>query len=62
VALRGGETVLADEEYIRESIMTPTAKVVDGYAPLMPSYKNQLEEDQVSSLVAYIKTLGSDGQ
>ncbi|MBI2434926.1 MAG: cytochrome c oxidase subunit II [Candidatus Hydrogenedentes bacterium] len=62
VHLRGGETLVADEEYIRESIMTPTARIVDGYAPLMPSYQNQLQQDQVASLLAYIKSLSKIGQ
>ena len=61
VALRGGESVLADDEYLRESIMTPFAKVVEGYAPLMPSYGMQINEEQVTQLVTYIKTL-TNGQ
>ncbi len=56
VRLRTGEMVIADEEYLRESITNPSAKVVEGYAPIMPSFAN-LSEDQVMDLVAYIKTL-----
>lgn len=61
VKLRGGETTVADEEYIRESIMTPSAKVVDGYAPLMPSFPN-LDEEEILNLVAYIKSLSDEQQ
>lgn len=56
VALRDGEVVTVDEEYLRESITNPSAKVVEGYAPIMPSFAS-LEEDEVMDLVAYIKTL-----
>jgi cytochrome c oxidase subunit 2 len=57
--LRDGTTVIADEAYIRESILNPSAKVVAGYAPSMPSYRGQLTEEQVSALTAYIRSLGS---
>jgi len=56
VTIRGGETLIADEDYIRESIMNPSAKIVDGYAPLMPTFPN-LEEEDIFNLVAYIKSL-----
>ncbi len=51
--------VLADENYIRESILDPTAKVVAGFQPIMPTFKNQVDEEQLSLLVAYIKSLAS---
>jgi cytochrome c oxidase subunit 2 len=55
--LRDGTTVVADEAYIRESILRPTAKVVDGYEPIMPSYEGLLSEERLLQLVAYIKSL-----
>ena len=61
VVLRGGETVVADPSYIRESILTPAAKVVDGYAPLMPTFPN-LDEDDILNLIAYIKSLSDEQQ
>ncbi|MCF6284059.1 MAG: cytochrome c oxidase subunit II [Candidatus Hydrogenedentes bacterium] len=61
VALRGGETVVADEEYIRESIMTPSAKIADGYAPLMPTFPN-LDEEDILNIIAYIKSLSDEQQ
>ena len=57
VKLRGGETAQADEEYLRESIINPAAKIVDGYAPLMPTFAAQLKDDDVLNLIAYLKSL-----
>jgi cytochrome c oxidase subunit 2 len=59
VPLNDGTTVTADEQYLRESILDPPAKVVAGYPQLMPSYRGQLSDEQVAQLVAYIKTLGA---
>jgi cytochrome c oxidase subunit 2 len=57
VKLTDGSTVTADENYVRESIMTPTAKIVAGYAPLMPTFQGQVSEEQLSQLIAYVKSL-----
>jgi cytochrome c oxidase subunit 2 len=57
VYLQTGETAQADENYIRESILNPRAKVVAGFQPTMPIFQNQLDEEQVAQLVAYIKSL-----
>jgi cytochrome c oxidase subunit II len=59
VTLRDGRTVEADEAYVRESILDPGAKVVAGFEPLMPSYRAQLNEEDVIKLIAYLKTLKS---
>jgi cytochrome c oxidase subunit 2 len=53
--------VTADEQYLRESIMDPNAKIVEGYQPLMPNFGLILSEEQVNELIAYIKTLGKQG-
>lgn len=53
------ESVLADENYIRESILNPNAKVVKGYKPLMPTFQGQVSEEDLLDLIAYIKSLGS---
>jgi len=55
-----GSTQIVDENYIRESILNPTAKLVKGYKPLMPTYKGQLTEEEVLQLIGYIKSLASD--
>jgi cytochrome c oxidase subunit 2 len=57
VVLEGGQRALADEGYLRESILNPRAKVVMGYQPVMPTYQGQLKEDQLLQLIAYIKSL-----
>jgi cytochrome c oxidase subunit 2 len=57
------QDVTADEAYIRESILFPRAKIVQGYdQSLMPSYQGLLNEEQVMCLVAYIKSLGKDAK
>lgn len=57
VGLRTGETVLADENYIRESILNPRAKIVKGYEAIMPSFQGQINEEDLLSLISYIKSL-----
>ena len=57
VHLRSGETVVADENYIRESILNPDAKIVDGFKALMPPFKGLVSEDDVLALIEYIKSL-----
>lgn len=59
VTLDDGQTVLADEAYLRESILDPAAKVVAGYLQLMPSYRDHLSDKQVDQLVTYIRSLGN---
>jgi cytochrome c oxidase subunit 2 len=50
--------VLADDAYIRESILEPNAKIVDGFEPnIMPNFKGQVSEQGVIQLIAYIKSL-----
>jgi cytochrome c oxidase subunit 2 len=60
VRLADGSTVVADEQYIRESILDSTAKIVAGYQPIMPSFRGQLDEEQLIDLLAYIKSLRTD--
>jgi cytochrome c oxidase subunit 2 len=57
VELAGGGIVKADEGYIRESILKPTAKVVAGYQPIMPTFQGLVTEEGVLQLVEYIKSL-----
>lgn len=44
-----------DENYIRESILNPTAKVVKGYAPVMPVFQGQLKDPQIEAIIAFLK-------
>ena len=58
--LANGETVIADDDYLRESIIAPAAKVVAGYEVIMPSYQGQISEEGILQLLAYIKSLGGE--
>ena len=55
--LATGATVAVDEAYVRESILTPQAKLVDGYQPLMPTFQGLVSEENVMALVEYVKSL-----
>lgn len=57
VELVDGKTVDADENYIRESIELPAAKVVKGFPPSMPTFKGLLSEEEMNAVIAYIKSL-----
>jgi cytochrome c oxidase subunit II len=57
VQLEDGQTVSADENYIRESILTPNAKVVKGFKPIMPVFQGLVSEEQLNALVAYVKSM-----
>jgi cytochrome c oxidase subunit II len=56
--LDNGSTVTVDDAYVRESILTPNAKVVAGYQADMPTFQGLVTEEQVMQLVAYIKSVG----
>jgi cytochrome c oxidase subunit 2 len=58
VRLQDGRTVLADENYVRESILQPQAKITAGFQPLMPSFQGRVNEEQLMQLIAYVRTLG----
>lgn len=59
VQLTTGSKVMADEDYLRESILRPRAKVVAGFQPLMPTYEGQVDEEQLMQLLVYIKSLST---
>jgi cytochrome c oxidase subunit 2 len=59
VRLEGGVTVTVDEDYIRESIIDPRAKIVAGYQPIMPTFKGLISEEGLLQLIAYIKSLSA---
>ena len=60
LTLASGQAQLADEAFIRESILNPSQHVTQGFAPIMPTYQGQISEDGVIALVEYIKQLNSD--
>jgi cytochrome c oxidase subunit 2 len=57
VRLQSGATVTADENYIRESILEPQAKIVAGYPSIMPTFKGLISEDGIMQIIAYLKSL-----
>ena len=61
VKLADGRTVTADDNYVRESILNPLAKVVAGYDPVMPTFQGQVTEEQLTQLIAYVRSLGPTG-
>ena len=61
VGLTRGQTVIADDGYIRDSILQPKKDVVGGFEPIMPSFQGLITEDDLGKLVAYIKSLANAG-
>jgi len=60
--LSDGRSVTADEEYLRESIVEPGAKVVKGYPNVMPTFKTSLSSGEIAEIIAYLKGLGEEGE
>jgi cytochrome c oxidase subunit 2 len=58
--LANGETIIADDAYLRQAILNPSQHVTQGYVPIMPTYQGQISEEGVIALVEYIKHLNSD--
>jgi cytochrome c oxidase subunit II len=62
VTVGGAPTnVLVDENYVRESILDPNAKVVNGFKPVMPTFKGQISDQEIDAIMAYIKSLKGGG-
>jgi cytochrome c oxidase subunit 2 len=57
VPLEGGKTVTADEDYIRESILDPQAKIVLGFQPVMPTFQGRLKDQEITAIIEYVKTV-----
>ena len=55
--LADGSTITIDENYLRESILNPGAKIVAGYQNIMPPYEGILSDDEITNIIEYIKTL-----
>lgn len=60
VPLESGETVIADQQYIRDSIIFPSKQVAAGYPAIMPSFKGQISEEDLLNLTAYIQSLSPE--
>ena len=61
VQLQNGATVVADEAYIRESIVNPQAKIVAGFQPIMSTFQGLVTEEQLLQLIAYVRSLSQQG-
>ena len=57
VTLHSGETTAVDEAYVRESILTPSAKIAAGFQPIMPTFQGLVTEEQLLELIEYVKSL-----
>jgi cytochrome c oxidase subunit 2 len=57
VQLQGGGSVTVDEAYVRESILTPSAKITAGFQPIMPTFQGIVTEEQLLALIEYVKSL-----
>jgi len=60
VPLSDGSVVVADESYVRDSILDPKKQVAAGYDPVMPTFDGQLGEDDLAKLVAYVESIGPE--
>ncbi len=57
VVLNDGRVVRADEGYLRESIMEPSAKIVAGYDNIMPTFRGEISEEEIFQVIAYLQSL-----
>jgi cytochrome c oxidase subunit 2 len=57
VPLSDGTLVIADDQYLRDSILLPNKQIVAGYEALMPTFQGQIDEEKVNAIVAYLKSL-----
>src|SRR6059036_3620780 len=57
VRLQSGEEITVDEAYVRESILTPSAKITAGFQPIMPTFQGLVTEEQLLALIEYVKSL-----
>jgi cytochrome c oxidase subunit 2 len=60
VALEGKQTVIADERYLRDSILNPGKQVAAGYTPVMPSFDGLIDEGELQMIIAYLKSLSPE--
>ncbi|MBI4851144.1 MAG: cytochrome c oxidase subunit II [Acidobacteria bacterium] len=57
VRLQDGNTLIADERYLRESLLVPNAKLTEGFPANMPAYQGLITEEQILQLISYMRTL-----
>ncbi|MCP4549806.1 MAG: c-type cytochrome [bacterium] len=54
-----GESVVVDDEYVRESILDPGVSIIDGYDAVMTPYRGRIEEREINAIIAWLKTISS---
>jgi cytochrome c oxidase subunit 2 len=59
VPLETKEFVLADDKYIRDSILMPASQIAAGYQNLMPSFKGHISEEEIMEMIAYLKSIAN---
>lgn len=62
VQLASGKSIIADDAYLRDSMLMPKRDIVAGYEPIMPSYQGILDDGEIQSLTAYIRSLSTAGE
>ena len=62
INLDGGGSAVADEAYLRESILNPSAKITEGFQPIMPAFQGLVSEEQLLQLIEYVKSLQTQPQ
>jgi cytochrome c oxidase subunit 2 len=62
VPLANGQSIIADDNYLRESILNPTAKVAAGFQPIMPTFQGQVSEEDLIRLISYVKSVPAPGK
>ncbi|HAH52240.1 MAG TPA: cytochrome c oxidase subunit II [Balneola sp.] len=55
--LTDGSTVTVDENYLRESILNPGAKIVESYDNVMTPYEGRISDEEITNIIEYLKTL-----
>jgi cytochrome c oxidase subunit 2 len=59
VPLADGTMVIADDQYLRDSILQPNKQIAAGYAPVMPTFQNQITEEEINAIIVYLKSRAS---
>jgi cytochrome c oxidase subunit 2 len=56
-AITSGDNVTVDENYVKESILAPAAKVTAGYDNVMPTYQGRMKDNEINAIIEYMKSL-----
>jgi cytochrome c oxidase subunit 2 len=60
VPLSDGTVVTADDQYLRDSILLPGKQIAAGYQNIMPSFSGHMSEEEIMTLIAYLKSIGNE--